>query len=65
VIKVLGIDGRFLSFVGGFGGAPGEFRYPSDIVTADDSTLFILERNGARIQKFHLTPDTSLLPLGE
>jgi len=52
VVKVFHDDGSFLAHVGGFGVAPGEFRYPTDIVSSGDSLFFILERVGNRIQRF-------------
>jgi len=45
---------KVFSLQGGF--EAGAFRYPIDIANAGDSTLYILERVGARIQRFRLSP---------
>jgi hypothetical protein len=54
VIKVYGPRGEFAAFVGGFGYAIGEFRYPSSISAASDSVFYVLEKVGNRIQRFEI-----------
>ena len=54
VIKVFDSEGEFIQLVGGFGINPGEFRYPSDIVTLTDSIIYVVERVGNRIQRFDI-----------
>lgn len=50
IIKVYDNKGTFLAHVGGYGYGPGEFRYPADIAAGQDSSYFIVERVGNRIQ---------------
>jgi len=55
VIKVFDMEGKVVSFVGGYGAGPGEFRYPADLTQASDSVIFLLERVGGRVQKLRVT----------
>ncbi len=52
--------GRFLRSVGGPGDGPGQFRRPNGVAVFGD-TLFVVERDGRRVQTFRL-PDFA--PLG-
>lgn len=55
VVKVYDSEGQFIALVGGYGVNPGEFRYPNDIARSGDSTVYILERVGGRVQRFDIT----------
>ena len=52
VVKCLGQDGRFVTMIGGFGGNPGDMRYPSAIASDGDTLLIVAEKNGNRYQQF-------------
>lgn len=54
VIKVFHSEGDFAYLVGGYGVRPGEFRYPADIATLNDSVFYVIERIGGRIQRFDI-----------
>jgi sugar lactone lactonase YvrE len=56
VIKVYDETGTWLANVGGFGDQLGEFRYPSGLAIEGNSTFFVVERFGNRIQRFVLVP---------
>ena len=51
ILKVYNNVGTFIAHVGGYGIGPGEFRYPADIVAGLDSTYYVVERVGNRVQR--------------
>jgi len=54
VVKVYSADGTFLTMIGGQGRLPGQFQYPSGLVSDGRSSFYVLERVGRRVQQFLL-----------
>ncbi|MEW6050976.1 MAG: NHL repeat-containing protein [Candidatus Zixiibacteriota bacterium] len=52
IVKVIDAKGNFISEVGGFGYNLGEYRYPSGIASDGRNIVFVVEKVGARVQKF-------------
>jgi DNA-binding beta-propeller fold protein YncE len=54
VVKVYADEGTFITMIGGQGRLPGQFQYPSGLVSDGRSNFYVLERIGRRVQKFQL-----------
>lgn len=52
VIKRVAADGSLIASFGGFGAYPGALSYPTGLTYAGNRTCFVVERVGARIQRF-------------
>lgn len=54
VVKHYTAEGKFLEYVGGYGGEPGNLRYPSMVTGDGVGRLVVSERVGARVQVYLL-----------
>lgn len=54
VVKVLDEHGKLQANIGGFGPQIGALQYPSGLTSAGNRTFFVVERVGARVQKFEI-----------
>jgi hypothetical protein len=54
VIKRIGNDGSMMASFGGYGTYPGALSYPNGLAYAGNGYFFVVERVGARIQRFML-----------
>lgn len=52
VIKMFAADGTLIASFGGYGTYPGAVSYPIGLTYAGNRTFFVVERVGARIQRF-------------
>jgi hypothetical protein len=46
--------GEFFTMIGGYGRQPGFFQYPTGIASDGQSTFYVVERSGRRVQKYVL-----------
>ena len=53
-VKAYNETGEFFTMIGGYGRLPGLFQYPTGIASDGQSTFYIVERSGRRIQKYIL-----------
>lgn len=53
-VKHYSAEGNFLEFIGGFGGAPGNLRFPSALAGDGVAHLSVAERVGRRVQEYVL-----------
>lgn len=52
VIKRVSLDGSLIASFGGYGAHPGALSYPAGLTYAGNRTFFVVERVGARVQRF-------------
>lgn len=60
-VMLLDAEGRYLSEVGGFGEAPGQFQGVHALGIGPDGLVFALDRSGGRINVFRATEDSDEL----
>ena len=60
-LKVFDPDGTWLWSFGRFGGGPGEFRNPTDIMVGSDDLVWVLDRGAGRITR--ISPSGELFDL--
>lgn len=53
--QVYGADGRFLREVGRFGGGPGEFRLPLDVVSLPGDSVLVMDGGSGRASVFDVS----------
>lgn len=54
VVKRVAVDGSLIASFGGYGRQLGALSYPTGLADAGDGNFFVVERVGARIQRFKL-----------
>jgi streptogramin lyase len=66
VIKQFDAKGNFLTMIGGWGGGPGELRYPVGLSGDGESRVFVAENGNSRFQVYTIpTESASMAPSSE
>ena len=53
-VKAYTAAGGFFAMIGGYGRLPGFFQYPTGITSDGNSTFYVVERSGRRVQRYQL-----------